>query len=357
MPAMTPAVADAPRWSSRATRPTLRWESDLWWNGFSVIAGVDEVGRGPLAGPVFAAAVVLPSSLPLSALARVRDSKIVPAAERDDLDAAIRRCAVAVGIGCSSVAEIDGLGIVRATYRAMKRALKQLPAPPDHLLIDAVHLPRLRIPQTSIVHGDGLCLSIACASIVAKVARDRLMLRLDGRFPGYGLAQNKGYATAEHLEAISRMGPSGIHRCSFAPVRLALVGDLLMQEQPVDGRRALGAAGESLTVRFLEARGYRVLERNVRTARGEIDLVAEHDGCLVFVEVRLRRGAHVDSALESVAAAKQRRLRRLAGEYCVLHGRALDPVRIDVVAVSLDRQGRLRDIRLVQNAVEGDGSF
>jgi len=353
---MTLAVEGARRWSSRATRPTLNWESDLWWNGSSAVAGLDEVGRGPLAGPLFAAAVVLPSSLSVSALSRVRDSKIVPEAERDALDEAIRRCAVAVAIGSSSVAEIDCLGIVRATYRAMKRALKHLPAPPDHLLIDALRLPRLRIPQTSIVHGDGRCLSIACASIVAKVARDRLMLRLDGRFPGYGFAQNKGYATPEHLEALNRLGPSGLHRCSFAPVRLAFVEELLMPEQP-DGRRALGAAGESLTARFLEARGYRILERNVRTARGEIDLVAEQDDCLVFVEVRLRRGAHVDSALESVAAAKQRRLRRLAGEYCVLHGRTLDAVRIDVVAVSLDRQGRLRDIRLIQNAVEGDGSF
>jgi ribonuclease HII len=354
---MTDAVVKVPRPPSRAIRPTLAWESALWDNGSTLVAGVDEVGRGPLAGPVFAGAVILPALFLGSALARVRDSKIVPSPEREELDTRIRGSAAAIGIGGSSVAEIDRLGIVRATHRAMRRALLNLGVRPDHVLIDALRLPRLPIPQTPIVHGDGLCLSIACASIVAKVARDRVMSGLDRQYPGYGFAQNKGYATREHLAALQREGPSAVHRCSFAPVRVAAMEEWFMPEGQADGRRALGAAGESLTARFLEARGYRVLERNVRTARGEIDLVAEHDGCLVFIEVRLRRGALAGDALESVTVAKQRRLRRLAGEYCVERGRALVAMRIDVVAISLDRQGRLRDIQLVQNAVEGDGSF
>jgi ribonuclease HII len=354
---MTLAAERAHRWTARGTRPTLNWESGLWDSGSVAVAGLDEAGRGPLAGPVFAAAVILPTSFSGPELARVRDSKIVPAAERELLDGAIRRSALSVGVGSASATEIDSLGIVHATFRAMRRALQQFPGRPDHLLIDAVRVPRLGIPQTPIIHGDGLCLSIACASIVAKVARDRVMLRLDRRFPNYGFAENKGYATQGHLEALQRHGPSPTHRQSFWPVRLALWEDLGMQQRQADGRRALGAAGESLTVRFLEAQGYRVIERNVRTVRGEIDLVAEEDGCLVFVEVRLRRGALVDSALESVAAPKQRRLRRLAAEYCAQQGRDDPAARIDVVAISLDRQGRLRDIRLVRNAVEGDGSF
>lgn len=219
MPAVTKLLARGPRFILRKAVPSLVWELDLWNGGAAIVAGLDEVGRGPLAGPLFAATVVLRCSQAEPWLERVRDSKILAARQREVLDGLIRRDAAALGIGAVPAADVDRLGVLPATHRAMRRALAALAIRPDHLLIDALRLPRVRIPQTPLIHGDGLCVSIACASIVAKVARDRLMTELDSRHPGYGFARNKGYGTPEHLEALRRLGPSRIHRRSFAPVR------------------------------------------------------------------------------------------------------------------------------------------
>ncbi|KPJ48580.1 MAG: hypothetical protein AMJ38_05000 [Dehalococcoidia bacterium DG_22] len=202
--------------------PTFIYEEDLWAQGAELVAGVDEVGRGPLAGPVVAAAVLLPPRCRFPWLARVRDSKVLSAARREELAGRIRKDAVAIGLGVMPHRLVDGIGIVAATRRAMLAALRELSAAPEFVLIDALSLPRCWLPHRPIIHGDGLSLSIACASIVAKVARDRFMVEADRRFSGYGFARNKGYATREHLDALTSLGPCPIHRRTFAPVRACL---------------------------------------------------------------------------------------------------------------------------------------
>ena len=190
--------------------------------GFRCVAGIDEVGRGPLAGPVTAAAVVMPESIPEAWFGLIRDSKQMTPARRAFACGQIRRFARAVGVGSSTPFEIDSIGIVAATRLAMTRALDDLNEAPDHLLIDALSLPDIDLPQTPIIKGDSISISIAAASIVAKVTRDRLMTEsYETRHPGYGFARNKGYGTAEHMVALRKLGPCPIHRHSFAPVRSA----------------------------------------------------------------------------------------------------------------------------------------
>ncbi|MFQ6019424.1 MAG: ribonuclease HII, partial [Dehalococcoidia bacterium] len=178
-------------------------------------------GRGPLAGPVLAGAVILPPRRRFDWLDYVRDSKQTPPATREALSDCIRKDALAVGIGFASHREVDELGIAPATRRAMLVAVAALSCAPEYVIIDFVALPDLATPHRPIVHGDALCLSIACASIVAKVARDRMMMEEEGRYEGYRFAHNKGYATPHHLEALRRLGPCDIHRRSYAPVREA----------------------------------------------------------------------------------------------------------------------------------------
>jgi len=206
--------------------PDLCQEWALYRQGYTRIAGVDEVGRGPWAGPVYAAAVVLPLETPdlCERLAGVCDSKCLSPAVRETLAPRIWELALAVGLGSSSAAEIDACGIVEATRRAMMRAVEALPGGADALLIDHLRLPALGLPQVALPKADARCLSVAAASIVAKVERDRLMCRLDGEYPGYGFAAHKGYGTLAHRRALARLGPSPIHRMSWAPLRAALSG-------------------------------------------------------------------------------------------------------------------------------------
>ena len=204
------------------TRPDWSAERLLWKQGYLRVAGVDEVGRGPLAGPVMAAAVVFPPSFRTRLLPGLRDSKQLTAKARERLAPQVRRFAAGVGVGSASPSEIDALGIVGATVAAMSRAIRQLPQSADHLLVDALRLECDGLPCRAIIHGDALCSSIAAASIVAKVARDSLMKELDALHPGYGFARHKGYPTAEHLAALERLGPTPLHRRSFAPVRRVL---------------------------------------------------------------------------------------------------------------------------------------
>ncbi len=184
--------------------------------GYQFIAGVDEAGRGPLAGPVVAAAVILP---PGARLPGVDDSKKLSADKRDGLFAMISRMAVSFGVGQASVQEIDRINIYRAAQLAMERAVSLLTPSPDFLLTDAMPLPKLsNIPQKPIIHGDALSASIAAASILAKVTRDRLMGEMDEKFPAYGFGGHKGYGTEEHLKALGELGPCPEHRLTFGPV-------------------------------------------------------------------------------------------------------------------------------------------
>lgn len=203
----------------------VTWEREraLGAGGGRRIAGVDEVGRGPLAGPVVAAAVILPPAPPPALLAGLADSKTLAAGVRESLDREIRAVA-AVGLGTASVAEIDSLNILRASHVAMTRAVAALPAPPDLALVDGNRLPDLDCPAEAVVRGDARVASIAAAAVVAKVARDALMDALDRDFPAYGWAANRGYPTAAHRAALTRHGASIHHRRSFKPVRAVLGG-------------------------------------------------------------------------------------------------------------------------------------
>lgn len=203
--------------------PSFAEEQKLVVQGYRYIAGIDEVGRGALAGPVVAAAVILPYRLKAHWLRQVRDSKLLTPDRREYLFDYIQEAAISTGVGIVSHHIIDTSNILRATRLAMKQAIERLSPPADTLLIDFLHLPEVPISQKGIVNGDGLCLSIACASIIAKVTRDRLMKKMDAVYPGYGLGKHKGYCTQEHVANLNRLGPSPIHRRSFHPVKEMLL--------------------------------------------------------------------------------------------------------------------------------------
>lgn len=183
------------------------------------IAGTDEVGRGPLAGDVVAAAVILDPATPIPGL---NDSKKLSDKQRQELVILIKEHALALSIGRSSVVEIDSLNILQASLLAMRRAVEALPRPPQLVYVDGNHIPDWRFEAKAIVRGDAKMPAIAAASVLAKVTRDREMEALDSLYPGYGLAKHKGYPTQQHLEALAKLGPSPIHRKSFAPVSAVL---------------------------------------------------------------------------------------------------------------------------------------
>ncbi len=214
--------------------PTLQFEHTFWLRGLARVAGIDEAGRGAWAGPVVAGAVILPrvprikawwQNDALRALAHARDSKLLSPAQRDALYEPIRAHALAAATGLATNDEIDALGIVPATRLAIQRALAALTIVLDALLVDALErasrrapLPAIRVPQKAIIRGDRISLSIACASILAKVTRDRMLIELDAQLPGYAFARHKGYGTAAHQAALETLGVSRVHRISFAPV-------------------------------------------------------------------------------------------------------------------------------------------
>jgi ribonuclease HII len=195
-------------------------ERTLWGSGYLHVAGIDEVGRGPLAGPVVAAACILPAKFELIGL---NDSKQLTESRREKLFREIKEQALGYAIGSAEPAEIDALNILQATKLAMKRAIANLKIRPHFLLIDALELKDIKIPQRGIIGGDAICASIAAASIVAKVSRDQWMTELHELYPEYGFAKNKGYGTKEHLEALRRLGPCPLHRRTFAPVGQELI--------------------------------------------------------------------------------------------------------------------------------------
>ena len=207
--------------TTRVVFPRLDQERAQWRQGLTAVAGVDEVGMGPLAGPVVAAAVILPADLscqdglPATFPRGVRDSKTLTLKARERLAQEIRHVAVGVGIGIVEVEEIDQINIYQAGLKAMRLALARLSVTPEHVLIDGRALKDLPIPQTTFIKGDRDIYSIAAASIVAKVYRDRLMSSLEVQYPGYGFARHMGYGTPAHREAIRRLGPSPVHRRSF----------------------------------------------------------------------------------------------------------------------------------------------
>lgn len=209
-------------------RGLWRTERELRSQGFVRIAGVDEAGRGPLAGPVVAAAAIFDGCCRLPGLA---DSKLVKPADRERLFDLIHRKAVSVGVGIADARMVDRLNVLKATHFAMSEAIRQLEPTPDLLIVDGRGLPGAALPQRAIVGGDRTCASIAAASIVAKVVRDRMMVELDEMYPGYAFGRHKGYGTREHLARLMDLGPCPEHRRSFAPVSAAQQGRLSLESE------------------------------------------------------------------------------------------------------------------------------
>nr|WP_294680701.1 ribonuclease HII [uncultured Anaerotignum sp.] len=281
----------------------LTYERGCWAAGYELVAGVDEVGRGPLAGPVVAAAVVLPQGCKIEG---VNDSKKLSAKKREELYDVILEQAITYGIGVVSNERIDEINILQATYEAMREALSQLSPHADYILADAVTIPRISTPQRGIVKGDAKSMSIGAASIIAKVYRDRLMESYDSVYPGYSFAANKGYGSAEHIAGIQGLGLTPIHRRSF-------VKNLRPQEAETAVEK--GGRGELLAARQMEKMGYEILERNFHALRGEIDIIAKKENMIVFTEVKYRRDETMGIPAEAVDSRKQQNIIRTAKAY------------------------------------------
>ncbi len=306
--------------------PDFQLEKSLWQKNLPRVAGIDEAGRGPLAGPVVAAAVVLHpdwySSLPLA------DSKKISASQRERLAGEIKQKSLAWSVRLSSPAEIDRLNILRATLLAMERAVSSLSILPDYALIDGNQSPDIPCPGETIIKGDNLSNSIAAASIIAKTTRDHLMHLAHKYWPQWNFTQHKGYPTAAHRQAILRHGTCPIHRNSFLkkiPVGLQnqsretkSPASRSPQSSPADPRQSIGKMGESHAEIYLLSQGYRIHGRNVRLGKGELDIIAEKDEYLVFVEVKTRTNNLTHPSL-SVTPAKQAQLRKLGELYLTEH--------------------------------------
>lgn len=320
---------------SRRVVPTTAAEERARLEGYHVVAGVDEAGRGPLAGPVVAACVVVP---PQGTAIPVADSKTMTPEGRKAVWAAIQEAGWPVGVGLAAAREIDELNILRSTHLAMTRAIQNCPVRPDFALVDGLPVPGLPVPHRAIVKGDATCVSIAAASIAAKVERDRIMEELDQAYPGYGFAAHKGYPTPEHLEALARLGPCPEHRRSFKTVRDAARTRSLFPETELPSGGS-GSLGEDLAVLYLERLGHVVLDRRFRTADGEIDIISRDGDTLVFTEVKTASRPSDESALLRLTVPQRRRLCRAALSYLSEQATTECSCRFDVVEVVLRRGG------------------
>lgn len=284
------------------------YENDIRSKGaYQAIAGIDEAGRGPLAGPVCAAAVILDPDRPIFGL---NDSKKLSEKQREALFPEILDKAISSCIVFRSAQDIDHSNILRACQSAMREALLNLDPKADYVLLDAVHLNELPIPQEALIHGDARANCIAAASILAKVSRDRYMKELDQRYPGYGFAQHKGYGTAQHYAALDQLGPCPEHRLTFLKkLKLGLA-------RPGSGSRALGRHAEERVAEHLTQQGYRILAQNFAIQHfGEVDLIAEKDENVLIIEVKARqKDPDAERAEAAYTAQKDRRI-RLLGEY------------------------------------------
>ena len=317
---------------------------------YDYICGIDEAGRGPFAGPVCAAAVILPKNVRILYL---NDSKKLSEKRREALYDEILEKALAVGVGLSAPQRIDEINILQADYEAMRQAVANLKIRPQVLLNDAVIIPGIDLPQESIIHGDARSVSIAAASVIAKVTRDRIMRKLDEQYPQYGFAKHKGYGTAEHIEALRKYGPCPEHRRSFIhdyvnPKDLPSPAAGGPQEAETDGADSTVSVGrrqEERACAFLERAGHRILERNFRCRVGEIDLISLDGGVLVFTEVKYRGGLWAGDPAEAVNEEKKYRISRAADYYRKLHGVPDgQPCRFDVIAITAE------EIRHLENA-------
>lgn len=310
----------------------LLYEKEAMEKGYTAVCGVDEAGRGPLAGPVYAAAVILPLGLEIPG---VNDSKKLTEKKREALFPEIKEKALAYSVASASEKEIDEINILNATYLAMSRAVEGLSVKADYALIDGNRMPRLSIPGETIVKGDGLSMSIACASILAKVSRDHVMLELDQKYPQYQFAKHKGYGTKLHTDLIRQYGPCEIHRKSFLKKILGAEAPGPTQAQ------SIGKRGEQAAAAYLEQKGFRVLERNFHSPYGEVDIIAENGQYIIFVEVKTRKPGSMVEGIEAVDAAKREKLAKTAQLYLQKSPCGLQP-RFDVIQVTPTGESRCR---------------
>lgn len=304
-----------------------------------MVCGVDEAGRGPLAGPVYAAAVSLPERYDLPGLG---DSKAISEKRREALFPEIQSQAAAYTIATASVEEIEQLNIREATRLAMRRAVETLPVTPDEVWIDGNMLIRSELPEKAFVKGDSLYPCISAASVLAKVARDRYMLELHQKYPQYGFDRHKGYGTQQHALALEEYGPCPEHRTGFVKTLLT------HRNRGAKSALTTGEAGEQQAQTFLRDKGYRILCANYHSRFGEIDIIAEDGRFLVFAEVKTRKNNRFASGAEAVTLSKQRKIVKTALWYLMETPSLLQP-RFDVIEV----YGDSGEIHHIVNAFSG----
>ncbi len=295
----------------------------------AIIAGVDEAGRGPLAGPVVASAVVLPEDHPIEGL---RDSKKLTPKKREILFGKIYEFATAIGVGVVDEKEIDRTNILKATHKAMQMALGRLGVRPEKALVDGYALPNQVIPNEGIIGGDDKVDSIRAASIIAKVTRDRMMEHYDIIFPEYGFAKHKGYGTKTHIESLNEWKASPIHRRTFRPV---------MDYMPTLGwyrkHRRVGMLGEQLAALFLFNNGHVIRAMNVRCQPyGEIDIISEENDTLIFTEVKTISKKSLGTPEEKIDELKLSKLENAIEMYMV-ENEVKSDVRLDAITVTLGK--------------------
>ncbi len=295
-----------------------------------IIAGVDEVGRGPLAGPVLAAAVILPDDHTIEGL---RDSKKLSKLKREKLFPIIQKQALGIGIGLVDVKTIDKINIREATLKAMQIALGNLPIKPDKALIDGHPLKNQIIPNEGIVGGDDLIDSIKAASIIAKVTRDKMMTGYGRIFPEYGFEKNNGYGTKFHMKALDEHRATPIHRRSFKPVMHKMPTLTWLSEQ-----KRIGWMGEKLAALYLKGKGLEILEMNRNCPpHGEIDIIARNHDEIVFVEVKTAFKTNPDLLDEKVDKDKLKKISHAIYQY-QKETEQIDDIRIDCISVILQKK-------------------
>ena len=307
--------------------------------GIDLVCGIDEAGRGPLAGPVYAAAVILPTGVEIDGL---NDSKKLTEKKREVLFDVIREKAVAYSIASASVEEIDSLNILQATFLAMRRAVEGLAVRPELCLVDGNRNPDVGIHSRLVVKGDATSACIAAASILAKVSRDRYMLEMAKQYPQYEFEKHKGYGTALHCELIYQHGVSDIHRKSF-------MGKILARKDQPDR----GQIGEQAVVDELVKRDYEILARNYHSRYGEIDIIAKQGEHLVFTEVKARNPKAKGTPAEAVNASKRKKLIQTALIYIQENETELQP-RFDIAEVFFtgSAEPQVKGIRYLADAFD-----
>jgi ribonuclease HII len=293
----------------------------------ALIAGVDEAGRGPLAGPVVAAAVILPNYYDLKGL---DDSKKLTPKKRSQLFVEIQHQATAIGVGVVAAAEIDKTNILQATHQAMKMALGRLKPRPDQAVIDGHALPTQIIPNKGVIKGDQTIDVIKAASIIAKVTRDNMMEQYDIIFPAYGFRKHKGYGTREHMDKLRLNKACVIHRKSFKPVASAMPTLSWLRKE--DG---IGQWGEQTAAVYLLERGYEIVAMNVHCdPYGEIDIIAEKDGIIIFVEVKTYSKKQLGTPAQNIDQNKLKKLEAAIHKY-VVDMKVKKDIFLDVICVYL----------------------